>query len=132
MAAALDRLRAAGWRAGRPLDPTRIEMAELELGLRLPEEYRDFLLAEGVDPPAPTWRGLWCVDQLISLNRHFPVFRWFGGLVGIGNEGFLVLALDFRRPDLTPVVSLGLSSSDWRDVDREGASFVEWLESTLA
>ena len=30
-----------------------------------------------------------------------------------------------------PLVSLGLSSSDWADVQVEANSFGEWLESTL-
>ena len=52
------------------------------------------------------------------------------GLIGIGNEGFIVYALDFRNVFPVPV-TVGLSSSDWEDVTPLADSFAEWLEGTL-
>ncbi len=52
------------------------------------------------------------------------------GLFGIGNDGFLVYAFDFRGAG--PVVaSLGLSSSLWDDVVTDADTFSEWLERRL-
>jgi hypothetical protein len=50
--------------------------------------------------------------------------------VGIGNDGFLVYAFDFRsNPPV--VVSLGMSSSLWEDVVTDADTFSEWLERRL-
>ena len=48
----------------------------------------------------------------------------------LGNDGFLVYALDYRESP--PVISsLGLSSSVWEDVVVEADTFTEWLERRL-
>ncbi|MGH7152082.1 MAG: SMI1/KNR4 family protein, partial [Planctomycetota bacterium] len=109
-----------------------IAAAEAELGVPFPAAYRRFLLLAGGANRAPAWRGLWRIDELVSLNRSLPVFRGFGGLLGVGNEGFLVYALDYRAgAEDPPLVSVGLSSSDPSDVSRLAERFEDWLEETL-
>lgn len=112
---------------------TEAEIAAVErsLGVPLPADHREFLRAAGGASTAPTWRGLWRVDELVSLNENLPLFRWFGGLVGFGNEGFVVYAFDYRRGPDPALVSLGLSSSDWADVSPLAPTFSDWLEGTL-
>jgi len=129
--ALLDRLRAAGWDLPPPIPEDRVAEAEDALGVRFPGDLREFLLEAGGEAPAGAWRGLWSLEQIASLNRTMPVFRWFGGLVGFGNEGFVVYALDYRAQGLPPVVTVGLSASDPDDIQVEAASFAEWLEATL-
>jgi len=121
----------AGWKPGEAAREIAISAAEIDLGVTLPSDYRAFLTEAGGSIAGDRWRGLWTVAEVVSLNRHMPVFRWFKGLVGIGNEGFLVYAIDFREPGPPPVVSVGLSSSDPEDIQREANSFLEWLEETL-
>ncbi|MEK7716641.1 MAG: SMI1/KNR4 family protein [Pseudomonadota bacterium] len=122
-------------RKGASLGVTCEEIAvvALEKNLRvpLPHDYRAFLREAGGVTPRGIWRGLWKIDEIASLNRVLPVFQWFGGLIGFGNEGFTVYAFDYRRGPLPSVVMLGLSSSDWDDVTQEAASFEEWVRGSL-
>jgi hypothetical protein len=127
----LDRLRAAGWVAPPPAPEETVGEVEDSIGVPFPPDYRAFLLAAGGDPRESAWRGLWSLEQVRSLNRSMPIFQWFGGLVGIGNEGFVVYALDYRGEGSPPVVSLGLSASDPAEIEIEAASFSDWLEGTL-
>lgn len=105
--------------------------AEKAVRVRFPPDYRAFLLEAGGGAGGPGWRGLWRVGEIASLNRHLPVFQWFGGVIGIGNEGFTVTALDYRRGGPPIVVSLGLSSSDEGDVTPEARSFEEWVRDSM-
>ena len=127
----LRRLLAAIGAGVRGASEAEIAAVERDLGVPLPADHRRFLLAAGGTSAAPAWRGLWRVDELVSLNANLPLFRWFGGLVGIGNEGFVVYALDYRRGPDPALVSVGLSSSDWTDVSPLAPTFAEWLEGTL-
>lgn len=120
---------ANGWRPGEAVRELRVRTIEVELGVSLPADYRIFLVETG--GAGSGWRGLWGVQEIVPMNRSMAVFRWFRGIVGIGNEGFVVYALDYRSPGPPPVVSVGLSSSDPEDVQREADSFLEWLEGTL-
>lgn len=123
----------AGWRPAGSVTEARIAGAESELGVLFPGDYRAFLERAGSTPEseAARWYGLWGIEEVVSLNRTMPVFRWFPGIVGIGNRGFIVYALDYRAGIPPSVVSLGLSSSDPEDIRHEGDSFSEWLVETL-
>jgi hypothetical protein len=116
-----------GWRSGVETSPAEIQRVEQELNVAFPEDYREFVRQGGLEG----FRGLWGPGDLVSLNRSMPVFKWFGGLVGIGNEGFNVYAYDFRsNPPI--VVAVGWSSSDWADVTREADTFAQWLRESLS
>ncbi|HET6202441.1 MAG TPA: SMI1/KNR4 family protein [Planctomycetota bacterium] len=130
--ALLEGLVRAGGEGIRGASEAAVEAAEGELGVPFPASYRRFLLLAGGASRAPGWRGLWRVDELVSLNRSLPLFQWFGGLVGVGNEGFLVYALDYRAEgEEPPLVTLGLSSSDPADVTALAERFEDWLRETL-
>ncbi len=130
--ALLERLLRAAGAGALGANEEEVAAAEAELGVPFPAAYRRFLLLAGGASRAPAWRGLWRVDELVSLNRSLPVFRWFGGLLGIGNEGFLVYALDYRAgAEEPPLVSVGLSSSDPSDVAPVAERFADWLGETL-
>jgi hypothetical protein len=120
---------------GAALSGTCPEMAvhvlEQNLRVPLPLDYRAFLMEAGGASPRGVWRGLWKIDEIASLNRVLPVFQWFGGLIGFGNEGFSVYAFDYRRGPVPTVVMLGLSSSDWDDVTQEAQTFEEWVRGSL-
>jgi len=120
---------------GAPLSTTCAEPAvralEAELRVPLPPDYRAFLLEAGGASSRGIWRGLWKIDEIASLNKNLPVFQWFGGLIGFGNEGFSMYAFDYRRGPLPSVVMLGLSSSDWDDVTQEARTFEEWVRGSL-
>ncbi|HYF00060.1 MAG TPA: SMI1/KNR4 family protein, partial [Planctomycetota bacterium] len=113
----LDRMRARGWRPAAPAHPGHVAQVEKEFDLTLPEDYRLYLLEAGGGPTLSpeAFTGLWPAASLLVWNRHYRIPWNFPGLLGIGNDGFLVYAYDFRQPQ-APIVSLGLSSSVWDDV----------------
>lgn len=121
----------AGQLTGAPAEEADISAAEKALGVHFPHDYRTFLSAAGGKSPEKLWRSLWNVGDLVSLNRELPLFKWFPGIIGIGNEGFFVTAFDYRRGGPPWVVSLGLSISEESEIDKQADSFAEWLESTL-
>lgn len=118
------------WRFGPAVTPGEILKAETMLGVSFPEDYREFLQMGGLRQGGEAFRGMWQVKDMVSLNQSMPVFKRFKGIVGIGNEGFMVYAFDFRYSP-PPVVSLGLSSSDWADITVEAATFEKWLRDSL-
>lgn len=123
---------ARGWRPAGPAPEGSIAAIERELDLTLPGDYRIYLRdAGGGDAQAPqAYTGLWPATAVLQLNRRYRIPWNFPGLLGIGNDGFLVYVLDFR-PGPPVVASLGLSSSVWEDVVTETDTFTEWLERRL-
>jgi len=121
-----------GWRPGGPAAEGAVEQIEREFDVTLPDDYRGFLKAVGGgEALAPdSFIGLWSTQGVLVLNRRYK-FPWnFPGLLGIGNDGFMTYAFDFRAGP--PVVaSLGMSSSSWDDVVTETDTFAEWLERRL-
>jgi hypothetical protein len=125
----LGRLRAAGFRSGGSAPPEDVVRFESEFDVSLPPDYREYLLVAGGGPSlAPeSVTGLWPLASLPVFNRRYRIPWNFPGLLGIGNDGFLVYAYDFRVSP--PVIaSLGLSSSIWDDVVTDADTFAEWLE----
>ncbi len=118
------------WGPGAPVSPADLIKAESQLGVSFPEDYREFMMLGGLRSGNDAPRGLWPLADVVSLNGSMPVFRWYQGLVGIGNEGFMVYAFDFRSGP-PKVVSLGLSSSNWSDVNLEAETFEAWLNQSL-
>lgn len=122
-----------GWKPGPILRPGQFHTVETELSVHFPDDYKVFheLTGGAGRDSRNAWRGLWPIEHLVDLNRRYPVFKWFPGLVGFANEGFILYAFDFRQRPPT-IVSLGLSSSDWGDVDTDSLTFSDWLETSLA
>ena len=121
-----------GWKPGGPVVPAVVRRVEEEFHIAFPDDYHTFLLAAGGgEAQAPeAYTGLWPVGILSAFNRTYKIPWNFPGLFGIGNDGFIVYALDYR-PGEPVVVSLGLSSSLWDDVVLDADSFCEWLERRL-
>lgn len=130
--ALMQTMMARGWIPGKPSTEENIARLEREFDVTLPPDYREYLLAVGGgESTAPeAYTGLWPVAAIRIFNRHYRIPWNFPGLIGIGNDGFLVYALDYR-PSEPVVCSLGLSSSVWEDVVTETDTFCEWLERRL-
>ena len=126
------RMISKGFRAGAPATEVHLRALEKRTG-PLPADYRTFLLTfGGGEPNAPdAWRGLWRIEDLWDLNVRYKLSVNFPGLLAIGNQAFMLYALDLSNPDETPVVSLGFSSSLWDDVLREADSFAEWMDAIV-
>ncbi len=130
--ALMQQMMARGWIPGKPSSEAAVARLEQEFDVTLPSDFREFLLAAGGgESAAPeAYTGLWSVAGIPQFNRTYRIPWNFPGLLGIGNDGFLVYALDYRAGD--PVIaSLGLSSSIWDDVVTETDTFSEWLERRI-
>jgi hypothetical protein len=128
----LRRMVGRGWKPGGPSTDEAIARVEAEYDITFPTEYRTYLrLAGGGEATAPeAYTGLWPIQILSVLNRRFRIPWNFPGLFGIGNDGFLVYAFDFRG-EAPVIASLGLSSSTWEDVVEDAPTFSEWLERRM-
>jgi hypothetical protein len=128
----MNRMVARGFRAGAPASEMQVRALERHSG-PLPADYRAFLLTfGGGEPGSPQgWRGLWRIENLLGLNSSYHVQATFPGLLAIGNQAFMLYALDLTDPAQSPLVSLGLSSSLWDDVLREADSFAEWMDERV-
>jgi hypothetical protein len=128
----LQRMIARGWKPGRPANEEEIVQVETEFDVSLPGDYRVYLkTAGGGESTAPeSYTGLWSLRALPLFNRRYRIPWNFPGLLGIGNDGFLVYVIDFRG-ETSVIASLGLSSSIWDDVVTETDTFAEWLERRL-
>src|SRR5262245_35520345 len=116
-----------GWKPNPPASSIQLINLERQYGVRFPHDFREFFgFSNGGGPRAAVaYRGLMNLAELPLFNSQYKVQHNFPGLVAFANEGFLVYALDFRRDEVV-VVSLGLSSSIWDDVECEADSFCEW------
>lgn len=121
-----------GFRPGSSATEIQVRALERHTG-PLPADYRAFLLTFGGGERGAfeAWRGLWRMEDLWTLNERYRLPANFPGLLAIGNQAFMLYALDLNDPDRTPLVSLGLSSSLWEDVLIEADSFVEWLDANV-
>jgi hypothetical protein len=131
IAALRERAEAAGIPLGRPSTESAVAELERDLGVPLSLDYRAWLESSGGEGGAQPWRGLWRVSEVAGLNRSLPAFQWFGGLIGFGNEGFMVHAFDYRKGYPPPVVSFGLSSSEWADLAPGAETFEAWVRASL-
>ena len=121
-----------GWKPGGPGSDAAVSGIEAQFDVTFPPDYRTYLLAAGGgEATAPeAYTGLWPIKIVSDFNRRYRIPWNFPGLFGIGNDGFLVYALDYREGE--PLISsLGLSSSVWEDVVVEADTFCEWLERRL-
>src|SRR5262245_44076955 len=96
----MSRMVARGFRAGAPASEQQVRALERHFG-PLPADYRSFLLTfGGGEPGAPeAWRGLWRIENLVGLNASYHLPRNFPGLLAIGNQAFMLYALDLNDPD---------------------------------
>ena len=124
------RMVAKGFRAGVPATEIQVRSLERRTG-PLPADYRDFLLTFGGGESGAfeAWRGLWRIEDLWTLNERYHLPHNFPGLLAIGNQAFMMYALNLHDPDRAPLVSLGFSSSLWDDVLVEADSFAEWMDN---
>lgn len=128
----MQRMVRKGFKPGASATEVQVRTLEKHTGA-LPEDYRAFLLTfGGGETGSPyAWRGLWRIEDLWSLNVRYRLPENFPGLLAIGNQAFMLYALDLNDPDRTALVSLGLSSSLWEDVLKEADSFTEWLDAIV-
>jgi hypothetical protein len=114
-----------------PATEAQIVEAEAAFGIRLPEQYREFLAkTNGAEGPigGNEYVALWPVDQLKKLNDAYEVLTYAPDYLVIGsNGGGEAYAFDLRSDSysISALPFIGLS----RDLGKiMGESFWDFLE----
>jgi cell wall assembly regulator SMI1 len=75
---------------GKPgASDSAIEQAETELGWKMPQDYRDFLLKKngGEGLIGDNYLILWSAEDLAQFNKDYEVLEYAPGLILIGSDG---------------------------------------------
>ena len=109
------------------------QIAEIEcrFGVRLPDDYRRFLLTRGsmteFPPPADSYVQIGPIDDVIPVNKAGDIQRRFPGALVIGSDGSReMLAYDFRQCQ-SRLVLLDLTAQDWSDAVYQASSLAALL-----
>ncbi|MER6216225.1 SMI1/KNR4 family protein [Streptomyces sp. NPDC001674] len=110
----------------------RIAQVEHHLGVRVPQDYRDFLATTGnlsqFIPPTDDFLVIDALDELIGNNEAGEFQKRFPGAVVIGGDGSReLLAYDFRQ-DTPPLVTLDVSAENWSSAIHQAASLSALLD----
>jgi SMI1 / KNR4 family (SUKH-1) len=116
-----------------PATADEIEIAEHKLALKLPEDYRQFLIfangGEGFIGPN-SYLMLWQIGELFRSNREYEVYEYAPGLLLFGSngggEGF---AFDMRgiAKAVVAVPFIGMSLEDVKPLAATFEGFLEHL-----
>ncbi|MGW3158435.1 SMI1/KNR4 family protein [Streptomyces sp. NPDC001089] len=109
-----------------------IAQVEHHFGVRIPQEYRDFLGTAGslsqFVPPADDFLVIDALAELIGINEAGEFQKRFPGAVVIGGDGSReLLVYDFRQ-DTPPLVTLDVSAENWSSAIHQAASLSALLE----
>lgn len=109
-----------------------IEEIERHFGVRLPEDYRHFLLTRGTMgeflPPANPYVAIYPVDEIVGMNVAGLIQDRFPDAVAIGGDGSReMLTYDFRQGS-PPLVLLDITAEDWSAAIYQAPSLTVLLE----
>ncbi|WP_329317874.1 SMI1/KNR4 family protein [Streptomyces sp. NBC_01715] len=109
-----------------------ITQAERHFQVRLPEDYRHFLVTEGTMarfvPPTDDFLMIHAAEELIEINEAGEFQDRFPGSVVIGGDGGReLLTYDFRQ-EPPSLVLLDHSAQDWSSAIHQAPSFSALLE----
>jgi cell wall assembly regulator SMI1 len=118
-----------------PSSEEDIVSLEKAIGVKLPEDYRSFLLNRGGGEGfiGEQYLILWSADQIISYNGDYETETYAPGLLLIGSsgggEGF---AFDLRKQcnDIVAVPFVGMSLNDANSIAQSFTEFLGKLSQT--
>lgn len=105
---------------------------ESELGLRLPDDYKEFMrLTNGAEGRVSkrSYVIIWPVEEIVRYNKGYAVEEFAPGLLLFASTGGgMAYAFDTRDPRL-PVVEVPFIGMSLNSAKQCGASFTEFLEN---
>ena len=110
----------------------QIAQAESRLGIRFPDDYRNFLATEGSMSrfvlPADDFLMINAIAELVDVNEAGDIPKRFPGGVVIGGDGGReMLTYDFRQ-EPPALVLLDSSAQDWSAAIHQATSLSALLE----
>ncbi|MGW7104164.1 SMI1/KNR4 family protein [Streptomyces sp. NPDC054838] len=110
----------------------QIAQAESRLGVRFPDDYRNFLATEGSTSrfvlPADDFLMINAIAELVDVNEAGDIQKRFPGGVVIGGDGGReMLTYDFRQ-EAPALVLLDNSAQDWSAAIHQATSLSALLE----
>ena len=114
-----------------PADAASIQQFQTEAGLRLPEDYANFLRARdgGEGFIGDAYLILWRVGELLELNKAYQVAEYAPGLILFGtNGGGEAFAFD-SRSDAKPIVSVPFIGMALKSVHTIAPNFELFLDN---
>jgi hypothetical protein len=116
-------------RPGAPI--ALLREVERTFGISFPSQYVDFMTksngAEGF-VGLNSYLMLWPVEEIVSLNKGYPVHKFAPGLVLFGSDGGgMAYAFDARSRTM-PIVTIPFIGLDIKEAKLCGYTFVEFLE----
>jgi hypothetical protein len=114
-----------------PASEGQIAEIERHFGVRLPDDYRRFLLTHQsigeAFPPANSYLSLYATDEVIPVNDAGDIQKRFPGAIVIGGDGSReMLTYDFRHGQAR-LVLLDITAGDWSDAIYQAPSLTEFL-----
>jgi hypothetical protein len=106
-----------------------LRLAEDELGVTFPPDYRDFITSSGrVDRDfGGSWLMIYDVEELVPLNHAHDHAESHPGLVFIGSDGGGEgVGFDFRR-DPPSVVLVNWVSAGWSEAIHQSDTFADFM-----
>lgn len=116
-----------------PADGAAIHRFEVEVGFRLPDEYKEFLaIANGGEGfIREAYMMLWRVEELAELNKAYQVAEYAPDLLVFGsNGGGEAFAFD-RRSDPMAVVAVPFVGMEIGLANVVGANFSEFIPASF-
>jgi hypothetical protein len=107
-----------------------ISACETDLGLKLPNEYVEFLkLSDGGEGfIGENYIILWSCDELPQLNRSYKVEQFLPGFLIFGSDGGGEAYGYDTRTDSLKIVQVPFVVMNWDDARPMGTSFNAFLE----
>jgi hypothetical protein len=123
----------AKFNANPPATPSLIQQLESDTGLRLPEEYIDFLQQAngGEGFIGNSYLILWLAEELLEMNKAYEVEEYDPGLFLFGSDGGGEAYAFDTRMDSKPIVSVPFVGMELQLARFMASNFREFLEKLL-